>query len=74
MSDLISITELKKSLRVINECNKTATEELDDGTINELGQCSIQVMCDDCIARFAAMLDWACDEDEDEKQKSSEGN
>lgn len=62
----ISVKEIKTALTEINDCGREFEEEYDDGSKGTY-VCSIQFMCDDCIDKFAGLLDWATDEEAEPK-------
>lgn len=68
---IISVGELVKTLSEINNCKENKSETFSDGeTISY--PCSIESMCETCIHKFAALLEWAEDSEEDKKARAEE--
>lgn len=68
-SSIISVTELRNVLLEINNCELHAIVKNDDDTIAYDEPCTMQVMCDSCIDKFASLLEWAEDSNEDEAKQ-----
>lgn len=62
--ETINVSELVKTLTEINNCPNTKTEYYADETSSSY-PCCMESMCDSCIDKFAGLLEWAEDYDND---------
>lgn len=60
MSGYTSVSEFRRILLEIDGCSNEVEVTFLDGTPGK-NPCTIQTMCDECVEKFAGMLEWAED-------------
>lgn len=64
MTEIISVSELRKTLKDIDNCEEKKHFDYADGT-SEDAPCSVESMCDKCIEKFMGLLQWAVEDIEE---------